>query len=62
MNTLNLEINDIHIWNGTDDQIMVSYEDTKTLLSFPSIDEAVNGLWLAGDKDEARQLNKAKEG
>ena len=62
MNTLNLEINDIHIWNGTDDQIMVSYEDTKTLLSFHSIDDAVNGLWLAGDKDAARQLNKAKEG
>ena len=60
MNTLNLEINDIHIWNGTDDQIMVSYEDTKTLLSFTSIDDAVNGLWLAGDKDAARQLNKAK--
>ena len=62
MNTLNLIIEDIHIWNGTDDQIMVSYEDTKTLLSFPNIDDAVNGLWLVGDKDAARQLNKAKEG
>ena len=61
MNNLNLIINDdgeIHIWNGTMGAIMVSHEDTKTLRSFPSADDAVNGLWLTGHKEAARELNK----
>ena len=60
---INLEVNDgrlIHIWNGSFDKIMVSFEDTKTLSSFPTVDSAVNWFWLAGYKIAARELNKAK--
>jgi hypothetical protein len=61
MNNLNLIVNDdgeIHIWNGTMGSVMVSYEDTKTLRSFTSIDDAVNGLWLTGHKKAARELSR----
>jgi len=38
---------------------MVSYEDTKKLLAFKSVDDAINGLWLSGDKEAARKLNQS---
>ena len=60
---INLEVNDgrlIHIWNGSFDKIMVSFEDTKTLTSFSTVDSAVNWLYLAGYKLTARKLNKIK--
>ena len=59
---INLEVNDgrlIHIWQSIG-KVMVSFEDTKTLSSFPNVDSAVNWFWLAGYKTAARELNKAK--
>lgn len=64
MKSINLEINDsglIHIWKGAKGQFMVSLEDTKTLLSFDTLDDAINGLWLSGHKQAARQLNGVKK-
>ena len=60
---INMEVNDgrlIHIWNGSFNKIMVSFEDTKTLTSFCNVDSAVNWLYLAGYKLTARKLNKIK--
>jgi hypothetical protein len=60
MRTINLSVEDqgtIHIWQGSMSKIMVSHEDTKTLRSFPSVDDAVNGLWLSGHKEAARLLD-----
>ena len=51
----------IHTWSNTLGQILVSHEDTKTLRSFPTIDDAINGLWLTGHKTEARKLNAIKK-
>lgn len=63
---INIEINDgelIHIWEGSGAQIMVSKEETKTLAAFPSIDDAINALYLAGHKTVARKLHATnKEG
>ena len=63
---INLEINDgelIHIWEGLGAQIMVSKEETKTLTSFTSIDDAISALYLAGHKTAARKLHATnKEG
>ena len=50
----------IHVWTGTVNKIMVSHENTKTLRSFTTIDKAVNALFLLGDKQAARELNKLK--
>jgi hypothetical protein len=63
MKSINLEVNDgglIHIWAGTMGNVMVSHEDTKALRSFPDLDNAINGLWLSGHKQAARQLNEVK--
>ena len=51
----------IHIWTGTANKIMVSFEDTKTLLSYDCLDDAVNSFYLKGYKQTARALNKKKE-
>ena len=59
MNNINLEIGNIHVWSGSGGQVMVSYEDTKKLLAFKSISDAVNGLWLSGDKETARKLHQS---
>lgn len=64
MKSFNIEINDsglIHVWKGAKGQFMVSLEDTKTLLSFDTLDEAINGLWLSGHKKAAKQLNEVKK-
>ena len=61
---INLEVNDgrlIHIWNGSFDKIMNSFEDTKTLTSFSTVDSAINWFYLAGYKLTARKLNKIKQ-
>ena len=50
--------NNIHVWTGTNDQILVSHENTKTLLSFATVDDAINGLFLSGHREAARELNK----
>lgn len=49
------EIGHWHIWEANG--VLVSNEDTKQLSRHASFDEAVNALWLAGEKDIARELN-----
>ena len=64
MKAINLEINDgalIHIWTGAMNKVMVANYDNQTLLSFDTLDDAVNYLWLSGYKKAARQLNKVKK-
>tara|TARA_R110002153_G_scaffold35914_1_gene106492 strand:- start:150 stop:344 length:195 start_codon:yes stop_codon:yes gene_type:complete len=64
MKSINLEINDgalIHIWAGTMGNVMVANYDTQTLLSFDTLDDAINSLWLSGHKQAARQLNGVKK-
>jgi len=64
MKSINLEINDgglIHIWQGAKGKLLVSLEDTRTLLSFDTLDDAINSLWLSGHKQAARQLNGVKK-
>lgn len=51
----------IHVWVGTNNKIMVSHESTKNLESFPTVDDAINGLFLTGFKQAARELNKHKD-
>ena len=61
---INIEINDgelLHIWDGSMGQVMVSKEEAKTLLAFPSIDDAINALYLTGYKATARKLNEIKK-
>ena len=61
---INIEINDgelLHIWEGSGAQIMVSKEEAKTLLAFPSIDDAINALYLTGYKATARKLYEIKK-
>ena len=36
---------------------MVSIEDTKTLMSFKTLDDAINWLYLKGFKKSARQIH-----
>ena len=48
-------------WHGWQmANFMLSDERTKTLRSFPDIDHCINFLWLNGDKEAARVLNKLK--
>jgi hypothetical protein len=64
MQSINLEINDsglIHMWQGANGKLLVSLEDTKTLLSFDTLDDAINSLWLSGRKKAAKQLNEVTE-
>ena len=48
----------IHIWTGTANKIMVSFEDTKPLLSYDCIDDAINSFYLKGYKETAKALIK----
>jgi hypothetical protein len=64
MKPINLEITDgalIHIWTGAMNKVMIANYDTQTLLSFDTLDDAVNHLWLSGHKQAARQLNGVKK-
>ena len=47
-----------YAWQGT--TFLLSDEETKTLHSFRNIDDCVNWLWLNGEKEAARELNKGK--
>ena len=61
---INLEIIDgdlLHVWDGSMGQVMVSKEEAKTLLAFPSIDDAINALYLTGYKATARKLYEIKK-
>ena len=60
MKSINLEINDgalIHIWTGAMNKVMIANYDNQTLLSFDTLDDAVNDLWVSGHKQAAKQLN-----
>jgi len=48
-----------HAWQGSAG-VMLSDESTKQLRQFPDIGACINWLFLNGDKDTARALNKAK--
>jgi len=48
-----------HFWQ-CEGGFLLSNENTKKLYSYKSIDEAINSLYVAGFKDAARALNKAK--
>lgn len=54
---LNLIFGEVHIWKGSANKIMVSFEDTKTLQSFNTIDEVINNLYSNGKKDVAEYVN-----
>lgn len=63
MKQLNLALDDVHIWYGTNDTIMVSNESTKKLHQFNSNDDAINYLFLNGQREAARALHHTtKEG
>jgi len=47
----------IHYWPSMQGELIVSVESTKTLMSFKSLSEAINWLYLEGFKKSARQLN-----
>lgn len=49
-----------HMWQAA--YFLVSDEEIKTLHSFADVDDAINWLWLNGEKEAARALNKAKKG
>lgn len=51
----------VHFWDNTQGKICVSLEETKTFMTFESLDNAVNWLYLNDYKESARQLNKTKE-
>lgn len=46
-----------HIWEGTGGDILISHEGTKHLRSFPDVQQAVNALYLEGNKTVAGKLN-----
>lgn len=48
-----------HFWQGT--SFLASEETRKRLLSFRSIDDCINYLFLSGEKEVARSLQRAKE-
>ena len=46
-----------HYWPSSHGELMVSIEDTKTLMSFKTLDDAINWLYLKGFKKSARQIH-----
>tara|TARA_R110001606_G_scaffold396466_1_gene570640 strand:- start:204 stop:407 length:204 start_codon:yes stop_codon:yes gene_type:complete len=52
----------IHIWTGTNNYILVSFEDTKTLKSYSNINHAVNSLYSYGFKKTAKALAEKHNG
>lgn len=50
-----------HGWTGAADKFLLSDEQEKHLREFPSVDDAINWLFLNGYKDDAREFNCQKE-
>jgi hypothetical protein len=50
--------NNWHLWRGNG--FMLSNENTKELRQFNNVDEAINYLYLNGEKEAARYFNKNK--
>jgi len=48
---------DIHIWEGVNKTILISFEDTKSLYSYKSLDDAINSLYIDGYNNTARKLH-----
>lgn len=48
-----------HAWQGTA-SVLLSDESVGNLLSFPTVDDCINYLFLAGFKETARALNAHK--
>ena len=46
-----------HCWQAL--QFMVSNENTKLLLAFATTDDAINYLYMAGEKETSRALHRA---
>jgi len=49
-----------HGWQAAN--YMLSDEETKQLREFPDVDSCVNWLFINGEKEAARALNKTKGG
>lgn len=50
----------IHYWDNTQGKLLLSFESTKQLLTFNTIDDCINHLFINGYKEQARELNKVK--
>jgi hypothetical protein len=62
--TINAIINEsqpIHIWQGLNGRLMVSFENTKRLYDFDDFDDAINYFFLSNKKEIARTLNRLKQ-
>jgi len=53
------EYQNFHFW-ACEGGYMLSDENKKKLYTYKTIDDAINSLFVAGFKDAARALNKAK--
>lgn len=50
-----------HAWDGYS-KVLLSDEEIKKLREFPTVDDCINFLYLNGDKEAARALNKHAKG
>ena len=60
INAIINESQPIHIWQGLNGRLMVSFENTKRLYDFDDFDDAINYFYLSNEKDLARSLNQLK--
>jgi hypothetical protein len=51
-----------HAWQLPFEYVMLSDEEAKKLRQFDNVDECINWLYLEGEKDAARALNKHVKG
>lgn len=51
----------IHIWKNTQGHFVVSNENTKQLLAYPTKDGAINALFMRGHQATARELHHNKQ-
>jgi hypothetical protein len=50
-----------HGWTGAAGKFLLSDEQEKYLREFPTVDDAINWLFLNGYKEDARAFNRQKE-
>jgi hypothetical protein len=51
----------IHYWQSWPNQWLLSFESAKQLVSFETVDDMINFLYISGYKEQARELNKRKK-
>jgi len=51
-----------HAWQLPANAVMLSDEEAKKLRQFDNVDECINWLYLEGEKETARKLNKHVKG